>query len=75
MLDQSPQEREDMFLVGDVLIDYSHQPGRSGGDNIGSPLISPDNNTAVKEPYKVMVLEVLDNAYNAKVLVLCFMNL
>lgn len=55
VLDQSPQEREDMFLVGDVLIDYSHQPGRSGADNIGSSLISPDDNTAVKEPYKVLI--------------------
>lgn len=51
-----------MFLVGDVLIDYSHQPGRSGGDSKGSPLISPDNNTACKEPYKVTVIRVLDDA-------------
>lgn len=64
MLDQSPKEREDMFLVGDVLIDYSHQSSRSGGDSTDSSLIPTDNNTAIKEPYKVIVCEVLNNAYS-----------
>lgn len=53
VLDQSPRQREDMFLIGDVLIDYSHQPSRSG-DTSGSAIIS-DNNTQCREPYKVLI--------------------
>ncbi|KAG0723969.1 Copper-transporting ATPase 1 [Chionoecetes opilio] len=53
VMDQSPRQREDMFLIGDVLIDYSLQPGRSG-DNIDDS-INSDNNTQLNEPYKVLI--------------------
>uniref|UniRef100_A0A0P4WHT0 P-type Cu(+) transporter n=1 Tax=Scylla olivacea TaxID=85551 RepID=A0A0P4WHT0_SCYOL len=52
VLDQSPQQREDMFLIGEVLIDYSHQPGKSMGNSSNS-IIS--DNTQVTEPYKVLI--------------------
>ncbi|XP_042232654.1 copper-transporting ATPase 1-like isoform X3 [Homarus americanus] len=60
VLDQPPQRREDMFLIGDVLVDCSQAPHVSV-DTENTPLFSPSttsssmNNKKCNEPYQVFV--------------------
>lgn len=56
---QTPQRREGMFLIGDVLIDCSHAPHQSVNTDC-TPLFSPssiDSTTdrQCKEPYEVLI--------------------
>lgn len=58
MLDQPQQKREDMFLIGEVLVDFSNVPHKAG-DEIArsffpqSPSETPDISKQLKEPYQV----------------------
>ncbi|XP_069166086.1 copper-transporting ATPase 1 isoform X1 [Procambarus clarkii] len=60
VVDRSSQKQEDMFLIGDVLIDCSHAP-RVSFDTENTPLFSPStmttskDNDECKEPYQVLI--------------------
>nr|XP_053634823.1 copper-transporting ATPase 1-like isoform X2 [Cherax quadricarinatus] len=61
VMNQSPQKRDDMFLIGDVLIDCTHAPPRKSVDTENTPLISSTlassttDDEQCKEPYKVLI--------------------
>lgn len=63
VLGQTPRRREDMFLIGDVLIDCSHAPHQSMNTD-STPIFSPSEilnttNRQCMEPYEVIVYIIL----------------
>ncbi|KAK3860857.1 hypothetical protein Pcinc_033120 [Petrolisthes cinctipes] len=60
VLDQPHQKREDMFLIGEVLVDFSNVP-RNVGDDVARAFFpqsssgNPDNDKQLKEPYQVLI--------------------
>ncbi|XP_066973024.1 LOW QUALITY PROTEIN: copper-transporting ATPase 1 [Macrobrachium rosenbergii] len=52
---QSQQKRENMFVIGDVLVDYTDAPSVPRKENINAFIANTTENEECKEPYKVYI--------------------
>lgn len=52
---QSTQKRENMFIIGDVLVDYTNAPNMSREENINALISDTSNNEQCKDPYQVYI--------------------